>query len=147
MLSTIADEAQKESRVWGAAVLPSDERQLVAVFSPLAPPSLALGIETVYEAYLMHYGSPRLFDASDADDAVLLGDYLYAHGLVRVAEAGGVQAVAVLAELISRCAALRADGAAGDGEEWVAAARALGGEPSDDEISLALARHSDRVAP
>ena len=99
--------------MWGAAVLPSDERQLVAVFSPLAPPSLALGIETVYEAYLMHYGSPRLFDASDADDAVLLGDYLYAHGLVRVAEAGGVQAVAVLAELISRCAALRADGAAG----------------------------------
>ncbi len=78
---------------------------------------------------------------------MLLGDYLYAHGLVRVAEAGGVQAVAVLAELISRCAALRADGAAGDGEEWVAAARALGGEPSDDEISLALARHSDRVAP
>ena len=147
LLEMITEAAQTESRVWGAAVLTSDERQLVAVFSPLAPPSLALGIETVYEAYLMHYGSPRLFDASDADDAVLLGDYLYAHGLVRVAEAGGVQAVAVLAELISRCAALRADGAAGDGEEWVAAARALGGEPSDDEILLALARHSDRVAP
>ena len=146
MLSTIADEARQESRVWGAAVLPNDERQLVAVFSPLAPPSLALGIETVYEAYLVHYGWPRLFAAPDADEAVLLGDYLYAHGLVRVAEAGGVQAVAVLAELISRCAALRADGAAGDGEVWVDAARALGGDPSDGEISLALARHSDRVA-
>ena len=60
---------------------------------------------------------------------MLLGDYLYAHGLVRVAEAGGVDAVAVLAELISRCAALRADGAAGDGEAWVEAARALGGAP------------------
>ena len=59
----------------------------------------------------MHYGPPRLFDARDADEAVLLGDYLYAHGLVRIAEAGGVEAVAVLAELISRCAALRADGA------------------------------------
>ena len=47
---------------------------------------------------------------------MLLGDYLYAHGLVRIAEAGGVDAVAVLAELISRCAALRADGAAGDGD-------------------------------
>ena len=65
---------------------------------------------------------------------MLLGDYLYAHGLVRIAEAGGVDAVAVLAELISRCAALRADGAAGDGDAWVAAARALGGDPSDDEI-------------
>jgi hypothetical protein len=146
MLSTIVDEARNESRVWGAAVLPSHERQLVAVFSPLAPPPLALGIETVYEAYLMHYGSPRLFSAADADDAVLLGDYLYAHGLVRVAEAGGVQAVAVLSELISRCAALRADGAPGDGEQWVAAARALGGNPSDDEVALALARHSARVA-
>ena len=146
MLSTIVDEAEKESHVWGAAALPSDQRQLVAVFSPLAPPALALGVETVYEAYLMHYGSPRLFDASDADDAVLLGDYLYAHGLVRVAEAGGVQAVAVLAELISRCAALRADGAPDDGDEWVAAARALGGDPDDDEITLALARHSARVA-
>ena len=146
MLSTIADEARKESEVWGAAVLPRDERQLVPVFSPLAPPQLALGIETVYEAYLMHYGLPRLFNAADSDDAVLLGDYLYAHGLVRIAEAGGVDAVAVLAELISRCAARRADGAAGDGEEWVAAARALGGDPTDDEVSLALARHSDRVA-
>jgi pyruvate,orthophosphate dikinase len=82
----------------------------------------------------------------DADTALLLGDYLYAHGLVRIAEAGGVDAVAVLAELISRCAARRADGAAGDGEEWVAAARALGGDPTDDEVALALARHSDRVA-
>jgi len=76
---------------------------------------------------------------------VLLGDYLYAHGLVRVAEAGGVHAVAVLAELISRCAALRADGAAGDGDAWVAAARALGGDPTDDEVAGALARHSVRV--
>ena len=59
----------------------------------------------------MHYGSPRLFDAARRRRAVLLGDYLYAHGLVRIAEAGGVDAVAVLAELISRCAALRADGA------------------------------------
>lgn len=147
MLSTIVDEAIRESDVWGAAVLPGDERELVPVFSPLAPLELALGLETVYEAYLMHYGSPRLFDPADADDAVLLGDYLYAHGLVRIAEAGGVRAVAILAELICRCAALRADGAPGDGEAWVAAARALGGEPSDDAVVLALARHSARVAP
>jgi len=94
----------------------------------------------------VHYGRPRLFAAPDPDEAVLLGDYLYAHGLVRVAEAGGVDAVRVLAELISRCAALRAAGKPGDGDAWVDAARALGGEAGDDAVESALARHSARVA-
>jgi hypothetical protein len=142
----IAEGAAGESSVWAAALLPSHERQLVAVFSTLAPPELALGLETVYEAYLTHYGTPRLFEAGDADEAILLGDYLYAHGLVRIAEAGGVEAVAVLADLISRCAALRADGEHGDGEAWVEAARTLGGAATDDEIERALARHYVRVA-
>jgi hypothetical protein len=140
----IAAGARAESSVWAAALRGAGWEP---VFSPLAPPEFALGLETVYEAYLTHYGTPRLFAVADADEAVLLGDYLYAHGLVRVAEAGGVHAVAVLAHLISRCAALRADGAAGDGGEWVAAARALGGEPDDDAVALALVRHFARVAP
>src|SRR5580765_8648032 len=130
VVEAIADGARAESDVWAAALRPEPSWQ--PVFSPLAPPELALGLETVYEAYLTHYGTPRLFAPPDGDDAVLLGDYLYAHGLVRIAEAGGVRAVAVLAELISRCAALRADGAPGDGEAWVAAARALGGAPEPD---------------
>jgi hypothetical protein len=143
---TIADDALAESSVWGAALLPSEERQLVAVFSPLAPAHLALGLETVYEAYLVHYGTPRLFDSPPGDDAILLGDYLYAHGLVRIAESGGVPAVAVMADLIARCAAQRADGAPGDGDAWVEAARALGGAPTDDDVRDALVKHCDRVA-
>ena len=115
------------------------------MFSALAPPELALGLETVYEAYLVHYGRPRLFEPPGEDERVLLGDYLYAHGLVRIAQAGGVDAVAVLAELISRCAALRASGAGGDGDAWVAAAQALGGDPSGDEIERAVAAHSARL--
>ena len=146
VFAAIAEGAQSESRVWAAALLPSHERQLVAVFSPLAPEHLATGIETVYEAYLVHYGRPRLFSAPDADEAVLLGDYLYAHGLVRVAEAGSVPAVSVLADLIARCAALRADGAEGDAEAWVDAARALGGSPSEEQVASALALHFARVA-
>lgn len=146
VFGAIADGARSESRVWAAALRPSDERQLVAVFSALAPAHYALGIETVYEAYLVHYGKPRLFDVPDADEAILLGDYLYAHGLVRIAEAGGVPAVAVLADLIARCAALRADCADGDGEAWVEAARALGGSPSEGEVASALALHFARVA-
>jgi len=144
--AAIADGAVSESTVWAAALRPADQREEVPVFSLLAPPAFVVGVETVYEAYLVHYGTPRLFDAPDVDEAVLLGDYLYAHGLVRIAEAGGVAAVATMAELISRCAALRADGAAGDGEAWVDAARALGGDPDDDAVAGALERHCARVA-
>jgi len=142
---TISKAAEAESPVWAASLRADPE--LEPVFSPLVPPHLGAGVETVYEAYLVHYGSPRLFAAADADEAVLLGDYLYAHGLVRIAEAGGVEAVAVMADLISRCAALRADGRVGDGEAWVEAARALGGSFTDDEARRAIELHSGKVVP
>jgi len=141
----ITADAASESSVWAAALLPSDARQRVAIWSPLVPDDIGLGLETVYEAYLVHYGRPRLFDTADPDEGVLLGDYLYAHGLVRIAEAGGVPAVAALAELIARCAAERADGQPDDGLAWVDAARALGGSPDDEAVAHALARHSARV--
>ena len=144
LFETISRAAEAESSVWGSALRADPEPE--AVFSGLVPDHLRLGLETVYEAYLVHYGRPRLFAAPDADEAILLGDYLYAHGLVRVAEAGGVPAVAVLADLIARCASLRADGRDGDGDAWVDAARALGGTPSDDQVAHALALHSARVA-
>jgi hypothetical protein len=140
----IASGARRESEVWARALRVAPEWE--PVFSPLAPSELALGVETVYEAYLVHYGRPRLFAAPDPDEAVLLGDYLYAHGLVRIAEAGGVGAVATMAELISHCAALRADGSGGDGEAWVSSMRALGGNPGPDALAGALALHSARVA-
>jgi hypothetical protein len=141
----IVTAATDESSQWSDAVLPSHERRLVAVFSPLAPGRFALGVETIYEAYLVHYGRSRLFDTPDEGERILLGDYLYAHGLVRIADAGGVDAVAAMAELISRCAALRAAGDGGDGEAWVVATRALGGDPGDDEVSKALDRHAALV--
>lgn len=144
LFETISRAAEAESSVWGGALRADPERE--AVFSALVPDHLRLGLETVYEAYLVHYGRPRLFAAPDGDEAILLGDYLYAHGLVRVAEAGGVPAVSVLADLIARCASLRADGLGGDGDAWVDAARALGGAPSDDQVAHALALHSARVA-
>jgi hypothetical protein len=145
LFETITRAAEAESPVWAAALRAVPDFE--PVFSPLAPAELGVGIETVYEAYLVHYGRPRLFDPPDADEAVLLGDYLYAHGLVRIAEAGGVPAVAVMADLIARCAALRADGAAGDGEAWIDAARALGGAPDPATVAVALAAHCARVAP
>jgi hypothetical protein len=141
----IAVGAEAESPLWGTALRPDGEREPVAVFSPLAPEIFALGLETVYEAYLVHYGSSRLFATDEESERVLLGDYLYAHGLVRIAEAGGVDAVAAMAELISRCASLRAAGEPGDGEAWITAARSLGGDPTGDAIAAALRLHAARI--
>jgi hypothetical protein len=122
----VVDEAAAESELWRRALVPDRERELVAVFSPLADPRHALGLETIYEGYLLHYGRPRLFAPADRDTALLLGDYLYAHGLVRIAALDQVAAVADLAELISLCAQLRADGIGGDGAAWAATAALLG---------------------
>ena len=94
----------------------------MAVFSVLGEPRYALGVETIYEGYLLHYGRTRLFAPEDQDAALLLGDYLYAHGLVRVEEVGTVEAVSDLAELIALCAYLRAEKIAGDGPVWAATA-------------------------
>lgn len=145
VVDEIAAGARSESDVWAAAL--RDAPDWEPVFSPLAPDGLALGVETVYEAYLVHYGTPRLFGAPDADEAVLLGDYLYAHGLVRIAEHGEVDVVAELAALISVCAQLRADDSPGDGEEWAATAgRLRSGPPADAaEVEQALAAHAGRV--
>jgi hypothetical protein len=123
---TIAEEATRESPIWREALRPGDRRELEPVFSPLGEEQYALGLETIYEGYLVHYGRPRLFEPPDPDTALLLGDYLYAHGLVRIAAQGSAAAVHDLAELISVCARLRGDGVAGDGIVWAATAAHLG---------------------
>ncbi len=104
LLGTIAAAAAAESPLWGEALRADPERE--PVFGSLVRAEFALGVETIYEGYLVHYGNSRLFAPADDDVALLLGDYLYAHGLVRVAETGDLDAVAALAELISTCAAL-----------------------------------------
>jgi hypothetical protein len=125
VFETIAHDAGRESSLWSVALRLEQDRE--AVFSPLGAERYALGLETIYEGYLVHYGQPRLFEPADGDTALLLGDYLYAHGLVRIAEQENVQAVADLAELISLCAELRAGPrGADDGVAWAATAALLG---------------------
>jgi hypothetical protein len=171
LFAVIADGAVAESSLWAASLLPADERAPEPVFSPLVPdPGLALGLETIYEGYLLHYGRSRLFSPADADVALLLGDTLLAHGLVRIAEQDDVAAVADLAALLSLCAQARAEGRAGDGAAWAATAARLGrggledaraalredGDPEplaavaraaagDRAVEQALAAHADRV--
>jgi hypothetical protein len=123
---TIAAEAAAESSVWAHALVPSERWSAIPVFSALAPPELALGVETIYEGYLVHYGKPRLFQPPDGDTGLLLGDYLYANGLVHVAATGDVTAVADLAELIALCAQSRAERRDGDAAAWAATCAHLG---------------------
>ena len=123
--------------LWASVLRPEAERERERVFSPLAPGRFALGLETIYEGYLVHYGRPRLFTPPDDDVSLLLGDYLYAHGLMRIAELGDVAAVGDLAALISLCAQLRGDGVEGDGLAWAASAALLGCR--DDGLADALA--------
>jgi hypothetical protein len=143
---TIALEAERESPLWAAALREEAEREQIPVFSPLAGERFALGIETIYEGYLLHYGRPRLFSPADRDAAILLGDYLYAHGLVRITALGDVDAVERLAELLSRCAHLRAQAEDGDGEAWAATVGSLDdGGTRVEAVERALALHMERV--
>jgi hypothetical protein len=136
----IVAEAARESPLWAAALRPNPEGE--PVFSALAEARWGLGLETIYEGYLLHYGRPRLFAPADSDTALLLGDYLYAHGLVRIAEHEDVAAVLDLSELISLCAQLRAEAKGGDGPAWAATAAVLG-EGRLDEARSALRASGD----
>ena len=167
---TLAAEAAAESSLWEDSLRPLDAQDRTPVFSRLCEPVFALGVETIYEGYLLHYGRSRLFGPVDSDTALLLGDYLYAHGLVRVAATGSVDAVHDLAELISLCAQARAESRAGEAEAWAASAALLGqgalgqarselrehGDPTrlgalarsvagSDEVDAACAAHALRV--
>ena len=170
VFESIAAAAARESPLWHASLREAADREHALVFSPLASERYALAVETIYEGYLLHYGSPRLFSPVDADVALLLGDYLYAHGLVHVAATGCVAAVRDLAELISLCAQARADRGPGEGAAWAATAALLGcgaletaraalredrdaealdlaarEEAGDEAVDRALAAHAARV--
>ncbi len=84
-------------------------------------------VEAIYEGYLLHYGSPRVVRAPEADLGLLAGDQLYAIGLARLVALGDTAAVAELADTITLSAL-----AHGGGEHrladaiWAAGARAVG---------------------
>jgi hypothetical protein len=171
LFDEIAAGAAAESPLWAEALLPPERCETELVFSPLVPDDrFALGVETIYEGYLLHYGRPRLFAPADDDVALLLGDALLAHGLVRIAATGSVAAVGDLAELLSLCAQARADGLDGDGAAWAATTalldrgaldgprramrndrdsapleQAARGAVGDEAIDRALAAHAARV--
>lgn len=89
-------------------------------------------VETIYEGYLLHYGTPRVLRVPDPDLALLAGDRLYALGLARLVALGDTPAVAELADTITLSALAQGAGSeALASASWDAGARAVGWGSSD----------------
>jgi hypothetical protein len=89
-------------------------------------------VETIYEGYLLHYGTPRVLRVPEADLALLAGDRLYALGLARLVSLGDTLAVAELADTITLSALAQGAGSeALASASWDAGARAVGWGSSD----------------
>jgi hypothetical protein len=120
-------------------VIDSGERPVFGLLAALGPRSAAAPgeyafvVEAVREGYLLHYGEPRLLAGHDEDLALLAGDYLYALGIDRLAGLGDTEAVAVLGELIGRCAQLHSEDRLDEvAALWRSTALAVGGRDHDD---------------
>lgn len=73
-------------------------------------PTLALAAEATREAELLHHApeAARVLRTDDRDLALLAGDRLYAFGLLRLAEAGWTDEVAILSDVVALVARLHA---------------------------------------
>jgi hypothetical protein len=125
VMAEIRDRAAADSPLWGQALLPGEPP--APDFAGRCPESHLLGVEMIREGYLLHRGRSRLFDQVDRDLALLTGDYLYAAGLVEICRTGDLDAVAALAELISRSARDLGEGDPASGERlWQETVSRLG---------------------
>jgi hypothetical protein len=82
--------------------------EINAVHAALDPALSAT--EAVREGYLLHYADGARLTTTDEDLRLLAGDAFYALGLSGLAQAGDIEAVAALAELITECARCHAEG-------------------------------------
>jgi hypothetical protein len=133
-LDRLAARLREAETPLSAHVVDSPERPVFGLLAALGPRSAAAPgeyafvVEAVREGYLLHYGEARLLSGHDDDLALLAGDYLYALGIDRLAALGDTEAVAVLGELIGRCAQLHAEDRLDETAElWRSAALAVGG--------------------
>jgi len=125
VLDEIRVRARAASPLWAGALLEKDGAR--PEFEGRCPDRYLLGVEMIREAYLLHYGSSRLFSQDDRDLALLTGDWLYAAGLAEICATGDLAAVDALAALIARCAANRGGGApASDDALWAETIAGLG---------------------
>jgi hypothetical protein len=133
-LTMLAERLRAAESPLSTHVVDSSERPVFGLLAALGPRSAAAPgeyafvVEAVREGYLLHYGEPRLLAGHDANLALLAGDYLYALGIERLASLGDTDAVAVLGELIGRCAQLHSEDRLDEvAELWRTAAFAVSG--------------------
>ena len=145
----LADELRAEGPVLADRVVIPEEPPAIGLLVAAGPRTAkdaeeyALLVEAVREGFLCHYGEPRLFLGLDSDLRLLVGDYLYARGIERLARLGDLLAVRELADLISLAAGLDAapsPGRAATEAAWLAAALVIAtGDSSElDEARSAL---------
>lgn len=97
----------------------------------------AFVFETVYEAFQLHYGTPRAFAGMDDELRLLAGDALYALALERLAERDDLAAIAELADLISLSAVAHTEGKERRVRQlWEASAAALSDAGSPGAASV-----------
>jgi hypothetical protein len=133
-LNLLASRLREAESPLASHVADSAERPVFGLLAALGPRSAAAPgeyafvVEAVREGYLLHYATPRLLAGHDADLALLAGDYLYALGIDRLAVLGDTEAVAVLGDLIGRCAQMHAEERLDEVPGlWRSAALAVGG--------------------
>jgi len=116
----------------GQVELDSTDPQLgaLAAAGPLSAgreQQIAVVVEAVYEGFLLHAGSSRILDPSDADLNILAGDRLYALGLAQLAALGDLASVRELSDVIAICSQARALGDLSLADAaWQLAASAIG---------------------
>ena len=123
MLEELTAELRAEGGLLAAALRPTPEGQTL---DHAGRDEVRLLLEAVREGYELHYGRPRVVATDDPDLALLAGDRLYALGLQRLAALGDLDAVRVLADLISESARLHAEGRPEEADaHWARATRTL----------------------
>ncbi|HEY7150532.1 MAG TPA: hypothetical protein VH391_02515 [Solirubrobacterales bacterium] len=154
-LRTLADQLRGDDSVISPHVAgPGHEAPalgLLAAAGPSAtrdPGEYALGIETIREGYLLHYGRPRVIAEADEDLTLLAGDYLYARGLERLAALGDLAAIRELADLISMSSQLHAEGREGARELWLASVTTVAAatNPAHEQAKDALRNGEEGAA-
>jgi hypothetical protein len=131
----------REPALAAELVEPPAEPLLAPLVSPPLTPHQAAGLDLILEGFLLHHGRPRHLAPSEPGREVLAGDYCYAHGLARIAEAGDLFVIEALADLIALGAGIVASG----GREalaplWRATAAAIAARrsPQEDAVGARL---------
>jgi hypothetical protein len=129
-LAAVASALREQGGLVGETVVDPDPGTLTPLSDAL-PDDRAFVVEAIREGQLLHVGEGRIVSTGDQDLALLAGDRLYALGLERLAAAGDLEAVAVLASVIAGCSRALAvgDPALADAA-WAEGLSALNRRPS-----------------